>query len=562
MAATSLVCLAMAILAVANETVSWRLGVANNQLIVLGVLLSIINLCLNSVTSTFLVLIEARFGCSILQNYDGILRNKPMAPKLGLFWRLVLAFFVILPIAISVAYKTFKGGQSSKNVDSVDYVSVPTNYGMLAAPGLMQKVTGQKSTGLTQFFNATQTFRALSSPVQDSEPQLPGFPQPYGYNILLLNSDSTAVLDTLQPDFITSVQSILAIGESWVVNAPITGTVATLNTSKALDPVGFESAFQSACSGQSNANWTFEKMEIYATDPSSFWLFNQKDDLSDQSMQYMAFVPKYSNVVNCSDLAPLVQLYNIYRQQCQGTWSITRAGFELTNGSCDGGHLPMEKQTMIWSNTLKLTNYYMPALLEFLGPFGPFGPRNQSDWSGPYRATSVAAMLWSRIVTLNTIDAALSPSGGYNASISPSGASPETSNRTVSTWTDLGLIYPVNSPDQIIFYVRPTLRKSPLLYFVLAVQPLLIFVILCFVLKMHSVPLDRGFGLVSILSGIDRDTLDILSGASLSGELTDRVKLVMVPTSEGQTGRVALRAMPEDQGSNRMERLRRDVQYY
>ncbi|KAG6358519.1 hypothetical protein INS49_014403 [Diaporthe citri] len=206
----------MAITAVANEAAAWSLGVANNQLIVIGFLLSIMNLCLGSVTSTFFLLIEARFGSSILQNYDGILRNKPTAPKLGLPWRVVLTLFLILPIAVSVAYKTFKGGESSMRVTSMgDYVPFPTYYGMVASPGLM--VFDQRPTGLPQFMNATQPLRALSSPVNGSEPKLPGFPHSYGYNILLLNINTTAVLDNVpgpnpgRPPFLAALNTYIRL---------------------------------------------------------------------------------------------------------------------------------------------------------------------------------------------------------------------------------------------------------------------------------------------------------------------------------------------------------------
>lgn len=558
-AAISLVCLVMAIISVGNETVSWRLGIANNQLIVVGFLLSIMNLCLGSVTPTFCLLIEARFGYSTLQNYDGILRNKPMAPRLGLRWRVVLTFLLTLPIAISVAYKTFKGGQSSKRVNSVGYVSTPTNYGMIAAPGLMYAWT--RPTGVPQFFNATQPFRASTSLVNGSEPRLPIFPQPYGYNILLLNGNSTAILDTLQPDFITSVQDVLAVGESWVVNAPVIGTVATLNTSKAFDPSAFEAAFLSACNSEGDVSWTYDFMNIWDNyNQSSFWLFNEQDNRSDQSMQYLVLAPGYSSSNNCTLLLPHVRLYNVHRQQCQGTWSITRAGTELISGSCDDAPAPADKQRVIVETSLMLTDFYMPALLDFLAAFGPFGSRNQSEWTGPYLATSVAAMIWSRIVSLNTVYAPPSNSGGYNSSAIASG-SWTTADGTDLTYEDVGMLYPVTPSDQTIFYIRPTLRKSPWLYFFLAIQPLLILAILSFTLAMHSVPLDKGFGLVSILSGIDRHTLDILSGASLSGELTDRVKLVIVPTDNGQKGKIALQALPDDRGSNHKERLRRNVVY-
>ena len=44
----------------------------------------------------------------------------------------------------------------------------------------------------------------------------------------------------------------------------------------------------------------------------------------------------------------------------------------------------------------------MSSLAEFLGPFAT--TRNQSIWEGPYMAAGMAAMLWSRITALNSVD--------------------------------------------------------------------------------------------------------------------------------------------------------------
>lgn len=92
-------------------------------------------------------------------------------------------------------------------------------------------------------------------------------------------------------------------------------------------------------------------------------------------------------------------------------------------------------------------------------------------------------------------------------------------NDTFLTFEEIKLLYPVSLSDQTIFHTRPTLHKSRFLYFVLALQPLLTVDTLGCIFAMHSVPLDNGFGLVPILSGINTHTLDILSGASLAGEL-------------------------------------------
>ncbi|KAK5634655.1 hypothetical protein RRF57_010368 [Xylaria bambusicola] len=62
------------------------------------------------------------------------------------------------------------------------------------------------------FLNSTIDFALRTSP--PDEPALPQFPQAYGYNTLLLDSDRAAFLDILQPSYVNSVQSTLAIGET------------------------------------------------------------------------------------------------------------------------------------------------------------------------------------------------------------------------------------------------------------------------------------------------------------------------------------------------------------
>jgi hypothetical protein len=52
----------------------------------------------------------------------------------------------------------------------------------------------------------------------------------------------------------------------------------------------------------------------------------------------------------------------------------------------------------------------------------------------------------------------------------------------------------------------------------------------------YSAPVANGFGLISILSGIDRGSLDILAGTALSGELQEHVKLVINPFQDISKG--------------------------
>ncbi len=516
-AGISLMCFALATAAVADENLSWRLGVKNYQLIVLGFLLGVMNLCLGSVVPTLLLHIEARFGTSTLQNYNGILRNEITTSGLSSWWRIILSMLVALPLALSVAYKTFTGGESVKTIDASAYIGNTTYYGMFAPPGL-QLLGEKKGTGISLFSNATLPFAMATSLQDGSEPPLPAHAQPYGFNVLLLNDESSALLDAPHPNYVTAVQTLLAGGESWTITAPVSATVATLNHSRSQDPDAFEEHFYSFCEAAEASSGAYTHMT--AVDGWSVVLLNHASP-GDQTLQYIGLTPDpgIEHMPSCSEFFPYAKLYDVNRQFCRGTWSITRGGIQLVNGSCSGHALPEDGQEIIVHNRLFLGVAYMSSLVELLAPF--VTTRNNSIWTSPYMATGVAAMLWSRISVVN------SPLSQDKSFITPK----ELARLTPE---EAGLVYPLNDA---VFYRRPTLRKSGLLYFVLGIQPLLVVSILILIASVfHSTPLDKGFGLISILSGIDRRSLDVLAGAALSGELTKRVKLVMRPVADDQKG--------------------------
>lgn len=65
-----------------------------------------------------------------------------------------------LPIALSIAYKTFTDGESALEVINSDYISKASFYGIFPPPGL--KSIGA-STGLSIFLDATLPFLVASS---------------------------------------------------------------------------------------------------------------------------------------------------------------------------------------------------------------------------------------------------------------------------------------------------------------------------------------------------------------------------------------------------------------
>jgi hypothetical protein len=96
----------------------------------------------------------------MVQNYDAILRNRPLASRLDIFRRGVLGIMLALPIALRIAYQTFTGGESALEVIDTDYISKASFNGMFPPTGL--KSIGA-STWLSIFFNATLLFLVASS---------------------------------------------------------------------------------------------------------------------------------------------------------------------------------------------------------------------------------------------------------------------------------------------------------------------------------------------------------------------------------------------------------------
>jgi hypothetical protein len=79
------------------------------------------------------------------------------------------------------------------------------------------------------------------------------------------------------------------------------------------------------------------------------------------------------------------------------------------------------------------------------------------------------------------------------------------------------LLYPPS--DETITATTATLKVTWPLYLLLAVQPLLALAMLIISTVLYTTPIAKGFGLVSVLSGVDKESLSLISGAGLSGEL-------------------------------------------
>ncbi|KAI1319326.1 hypothetical protein F5Y16DRAFT_102761 [Xylariaceae sp. FL0255] len=561
----SLASLAVAIASVANERFSWHLGQGTNQLILLGFLLSIMNICFLTIAPTLFLLIEVRFGSSTLHNLDGILRNSISAHRLSWNWRFVLTVVLAIPVGLSVAYKRFIGGSSTLQIDPQDFITSGLSYGLVALPGLEDQGL---PTGTSLLTNSTLDYARGTSPIGvGEEPSIPAWPQAYGYNILQLDSDTSAALDLPQSSYISEVQSTLADGEAWTISAPVLGTVATLNQSKTADPLGWNQTFMSRCimelygpdlddsitlcSTQNNACLNTYGSGTYSHNSLlNGWTLQLLSNASpgDQSYQYIGMLPDPGTdyISQCWVFSQYAQLFDIVRKQCQGTWSITRGNIRLLTGSCNGT-LSDEKQYPITRNDMFLGVFYTQPLIELIGPFSV--DRKNSSWSHPYFATAVATMLWSRIAALDSADRLLSRGQELVWTSTPDGKN--------LTYEQVGLFYSIN---QTVLYTRPTLEKSKWLYVVLAVQPILSLIAMGCIALLHSTPVGKGFNLPAILSGVQPEGLKALSGASFSGKLSDDYKIAIRPIHVNDMGVISYRVLLPSEDA-RHEKLRKGVLY-
>ncbi|KAI9830064.1 MAG: hypothetical protein M1819_005894 [Sarea resinae] len=496
---SSFACLIAGICAITPHlTVSWRLGYTD-QLVLIGFLLSVMNLLLKKLTPTLLLSIEARWGNSTLQNYDAILRNALFETHTALVWRLTILLFVLLPLGLSVGYKRFTGGISSANITN----RFSGRYGLTAPPG------GSNSAMNNSIYYAIDANAAFSIASSDESALPMSIPGTFGYNTFVPDSGTAALLDMPLPDYTSSIQGSLAGSDYWTISASVNATVARYNesTSTLISDYGFWNA-----SIDDSWNHGFGGVStLYNWDSpagvSLGWLGGLPDPY-DGSYLFTGDYPWTTNPyfwfgtseTGTEDWAASFRkkalMFNVRREQCVGTWQINRTDILLSDASCTG---ILSSQTPFTSyNMTPFPLDAMPVLIHALSPY--FEGRNGSLWRLPAYTTSVATAYWARYLHMVP------------------GSSQE------GLW-DSELNYPATN-ERIVSTIS-TLRDDWLLYGILAVQPVLALVIFMWSAALYSTPLGKGFGMVAIMSGVQRNSLDLLSGAAFSGELEKPVKLTI-----------------------------------
>ena len=492
----SVLCLAAAVIAISPSLRYAAQLQYTRQIIAVGFLLGIMNQCLQRITPYLFIIIETRLGHSTLQSYDGLLRWSPLAYDLRFVWRFLLVILLLLPLMLGVVYKRFTGG--------IGQIQMPISggiYGPTAPTGL------EAVAGLSIMANATIPFMAASNDAVPFNALIE--PQAFGFNILLLSNTSAAALDGPVPHHITTLQRQIAPDSALLLTADVRGTVAQYNATAEShrNDAAFWDKYFSLTGLSSNELWNgynfgFLNIDTPSTDDPADW---------DPSWSFLGVFP----ASNQSDTQALEEGFeqtalgfDVSRHLCHGTWKVTRSSIDLVSGRCSA--TPLGAAMQYYDNSeLGLSQSYTPMLAEYLGPFAI--QRAHSQWLLPTFAVVTASMYNSRVAE----------SGGEVAIQSAGSLDQLLVNDPSFNGTYIERYFLNNT---LVLEV-PTLRPAGTLYFVLVIQPILTLAAFVAVTMLYETPISRGFGLVSILAGVDRNSLNVLDGATFSGEVGNAVGL-------------------------------------
>ena len=495
------ICLAIAVIAITPRLdVAWTLRL-QHQLQIIGLMLSTMSQGLQVLAPKLWIMVEAWCSKPKLQNFDAILRNSTMISNAHLVWRAVLLAFIILPIGLSLAYKVFVGGHSTH-----DFGTHTSSYGMTGAPGLTRNTV--LKFGPSYMTNATLPFIMASADFET----LPSFPQPYGFNNLVISNTSSAFLDAPLPSQILPLQQSLHedTTSTFTLTADVHATVTTYNHSV-------------ETSRDDDAFWDFYLNQIGLNSaPDSFSLGISWIDLSsgktlgiltgnqtDASWMILSFFQQSDHLKSPDIWIPAFRanayLFNTRREICKATWRITYNAMQLMEGNCSVSS-PLPNQDLLVHSVFAFSVYYMPSLAEYLAPLSTASNSMKTEqdvyewgnqWLMSTFTTAVAGMYWSRLTALFGPDSYI--------------------NGTIPAWND-EVNYTI--PDTLLSN-RQTMNPSWALYVVLAVQPVVISLIFIasFVLSYFSAVDGGNFGMIAILAGVRTETLKLFEGASFSGTL-------------------------------------------
>lgn len=300
-----------------------------------------------------------------------------------------------------------------------------------------------------------------------------------GFNILPITNKSTAYLDVPLPEYVEDLRARMGSEESILFTADVLGTVCSARDVTA-DQIAMSysssTIIEPLFPGQFALSAGLTDNRLIVT---SIWGVDGSDEGQSYASQARAF--------------------SLDRRACIGTWNITLSSMALQNASC----------ALSGSGNQSLVEDNFNALFQFTYLLGEF--MASSDFKSALRnptyidtgPIAVGAMLWARLLSLNGPENAPDANFERYASLTTYSSQPRNVHAEVGA-----------------------LRRHWALYAIILVYPAMtLTAIVAKALCLWHSPIGEGFGIISLLAGIDPQTLDILTGAALSGKLSRPVSM-------------------------------------
>ena len=182
-----------------------------------------------------------------------------------------------------------------------------------------------------------------------------------------------------------------------------------------------------------------------------------------------------------------------------GTWNISASNVSLIHAELSDTR---PEQIIIQETALNLGQWFTVLLPEYNYRWYP--PENLQETRINTFPPLVATVVWARLVSHN---------GHQN--VNRADQDPVHAAQT---------LYTKPASEVLIRRTSVTLKRSGWLLFVLTINPALTILAVLIKALLYSVPISDEFGLISLLSGVKQDGLDILRGAGLSGKLEEDVE--------------------------------------
>ena len=498
--AGQLACLALAIVTVFFQRLASYLGQLN-QLIVIGFLLGLMALINQGQVLRTLMVLHSGRRVTTLQDIDATLRQDLFAPRVSIWLRGLLLALIALPLGLSVSYKLFVSGSSSRTLHLPNGI-----FGYAASPG-NQRI----GDGLTLLADLYRPFWIE-----------PALNRTYGSNLFIKNNATAVVVDTPYPAYLTYLQSHLSDGESLMLAATVNATVAqetAITPKQRNDPDYWDNVLSTfGHEPTSNGGGTSGSNNALLAGMGA----NIRSNFS------IAYFSIWNTTRNETFESEAICIDN-YRALYHATWNVTNTNASLHYAA------PAEDASHWWESSANqsIIQYDFLGVQEMFSNFlGEYDWHNRAgDFQFPYPDASSAA---------STNDATTCPRDAAKCKWDI-GINTVPALSAAMIWARMTSLNagdrPIRDPDRLLhtMYTKsadsivtiryiPTLRRTPPLLLVLLTNPVI--TMLCVFVKLlwlGTSKVQDGFDAIALLAAGRGEDWGALDGAERSGHLETKV---------------------------------------